>query len=113
MAWNSDIQVAITRLINYFTNNKDLNKISAAGGSKLYADTSTHTELDVKSIYVRENTVIATLTGASNIAGTTVNFLTEFNISGATLIAGDLYMVPNGWKIHTIDLTSGSIIAYS
>lgn len=108
----TNIKEAIDKLIAYFKNNKDLNKISAAGGSKLYNDTSDYSELNVKSFNVRENTTFTTLTGYDE-NGNVKNFLTEFNISGKTLILGDLFIVPNGWKITFIKLGSGSIIAYS
>lgn len=85
-------------------------RIAASGGSKLITGTSPVT-IDATSFYVRENTVISALTGVSQ-SGATQNFVTLFNISGAALVQGDLFIAPNWYTITSITLTSGSVIVY-
>lgn len=96
------------RLLN---GNTDLQKLGAHGGSILYNDNSAHTGLAATTVYIREATVIASLTGITAV-GTTQDFLTLFNISGATLNLGDLFIAPSGYRISAITLTSGSVILY-
>lgn len=95
----------------YITNNFSLKKMGASGGSILIDDASDHTG-SFKSFYVRENTVVNAMTGLT-AAGAIQDFKALFDISGATLIQGDLFIAPDGFQINLIDLTSGSIIAYS
>lgn len=99
-------------LIISIRDNLNLNKIGASGGSVLYNDGSAHTGLSVSSIYVRESSVVSAMTGVDS-NGAAVNFITLFNISGVTLILGDLFIAPAGYRINAITLTSGSIISYS
>ena len=99
-------------LYHAIINNTNLNKMGANGGTKVYADTNVRTGLNVTSIQPREATVITTLTGTS-ATGAAVNFITEFNISGIILNTTDLLIVPAGYSISAITLTSGSIVAYS
>jgi hypothetical protein len=101
------LQKAIAQILN----STDLQKLGAHGGSTLIADTSDHAG-QFTSFYVREDTVVNAMTGLT-AAKATQDFKTLFNISSATLKAGDLYIAPSGFMITLIDLTSGSIIAYS
>ena len=82
-------------------------------GCELIANTSARTGKDYTSFYVREDTVVATLTGGTE-GGTdnATNYLTNFGLSGATLIKGDLITAPVGEVFKSLTLTSGSIIAY-
>lgn len=86
-------------------------RISGADGSRLVTGTGAVTGISREAIYVRENTVIATLSGTNDNI-TTTNLLTLLNISGATLVQGDFFTVPEGYKITAITLTSGSVILY-
>lgn len=93
-------------------NNVSLNQMAALGGTKIYNDTSPHTGLSVNALQFRESSTITTLSGVDP-NGDVVNFVTEFNISGVTLGTVDLLIVPKGYKITTITLATGSVLAYS
>lgn len=99
-------------LVSSVLNNTNLHKLGASGGTKLWADTSAHTVLNGSSFSVREATVVASMSGVDT-NGVAVNFITEFNISGANLIAGDLFIAPSGYRIVSFQLSSGSILMYS
>jgi len=81
-------------------------------GSKTITGTGAVTGLNFSQIYVREATVIGTLTGTDLITGATSNLLTTLGISAVSLLAGELHVVPYGTKISAITLTSGSVILY-
>lgn len=90
---------------------QELDKIAANNGSKLITGTGANTGLNHTSFYVREDTVISTLTGL-NESGVATNWLTEIGLSGITLKQGDFYPVGLNDKITAITLTSGSVILY-
>ena len=92
------------------------NKLTAGKGSFLVADTTNRTGLEVCAFIVQEDTVVATAQGGSTELITSpaeVNFLTTLGISGKTLKAGALFIIPDGLYIQTFKLTSGSVILYS
>lgn len=97
------------QLLSAIINQSSSNKVAASGGSKYFNGAIASENLT--SFYVREDTSITALSGTDG-AGTTVNWLTQLNISGVTLKAGDLYSVPNGCKIVSGTVSSGSIIGY-
>ena len=70
------------------------------------------TALNFSQIYIREATVIGTLTGTDLTTGATSNLLTTLGISAVSLVAGELHVVPYGTKLSAITLTSGSVILY-
>lgn len=69
------------------------------------------TNVKFTSFYVRENTVISSMTGIK-LDGTAVNFKTTLNILNSTLVQGDFFCVPIDAFITNVTLTSGSIILY-
>lgn len=92
------------------------NKLTAGKGSFLVADTTNRTGLEVCAFYVREDTTLTTAQGGSTetiASPAEVNFLTTLGISGKTLKAGDLYIIPDGLYIQTFKLATGSVILYS
>lgn len=93
-------------------NDTMVNRIGGYAGSKTVTGTSANTGLSYSQIYVREATVIGTLTGTDLVSGATSNLLTTLGISGVTLNAGELHVAPYGTKISALTLTSGSVILY-
>lgn len=92
------------------------NKLTASKGSFLVADTTTRTGLEACEFIVQEDTVVATCQGGTAevmASPAEVNFLTTLGISGKTLKAGALFIIPDGMYIQTFKLTSGSVILYS
>jgi hypothetical protein len=89
-----------------------INRMGGLNGSKTIIGTAANTGLNFSQIYVREATVIGTLTGTNLTMGTTSNLLTTLGISAVSLLAGELHVVPYGTKISAITLTSGSVILY-
>lgn len=90
-------------------------RISGANGSYLLDQDGSPggsvSSVKFTSFYVRENTVISSMTGIK-LDGTAVNFKTTLNILNSTLIQGDFFCVPADQFITSITLTSGSIILY-
>lgn len=89
-----------------------IQRISAWGGSELIADTTARTGRGITSFICQEATVISVLAGGKK-GLTSTNYLTTMGLSGKTLAANALIIVPNDEYIANITLTSGSIIAYS
>lgn len=87
-------------------------RISAANGCELIADTTERTGKSYYALIAQEDTVILTLSGV-NDKGDSVNFISTIGLSGKTLKQGALITVPLGNKITNLDLTSGSVIAYN
>lgn len=85
-------------------------RLTAWGGSELIDDTTDHYDTEIIAFYVREDTVIAQLEGEGSPA--TDNYLTSMNLSGKTLIQGDLFFAPEGKVFDHFRLTSGSVIVY-
>jgi hypothetical protein len=82
-------------------------------GCELIDDTSANTGKEFESIYVREDTVITTLTGGNkSTTANATNYLTSIGLSGVTLVKGDLITAPIGEAFKSITLSSGSIIGY-
>ena len=83
----------------------DTSKMIGENGGMIYDSTAELTGFWYM-VEVRENTVIATLeeTGATDVTGSN-----EWNISGKTLIQGDI-LTPNREHFTKIALTSGSVI---
>lgn len=86
-----------------------LQTLAAWGGSELIDDTDLHSETEIKAFYVREDTVIARLEDNSSPG---VDMLAEMNLSGKTLIQGDLFFAKEGQPFQQFQLTSGSVIVY-
>ena len=93
-------------------NDTMVNRMGGLNGSKTVTGTGANTGLNFSQIYVREATVIGTLTGTDLITGVTSNLLTTLGISAVSLLAGELHVVPYGTKLSAITLTSGSVILY-
>jgi len=93
-------------------NDTMINRMGGVNGSKTVTGTGAVTAINFSQIYIREATVIATLTGTDLITGATSNLLTTLGISAVSLLAGELHVVPYGTKISAITLTSGSVILY-
>lgn len=93
-------------------NDTMVNRMGGLNGSKTVTGTSANTGLNFSQIYVREATVIGTLTGTDLTTGATSNLLTTLGISAVSLLAGELHVVPYGIKLSAITLTSGSVILY-
>lgn len=82
-------------------------------GCELIDDTGAKTGKEFETIYVREDTVIGTLTGGNKATtANATNYITSIGLSGVTLVKGDLITAPVGEVFKSITLTSGSIIAY-
>ena len=88
-----------------------LERLSSWGGCELIADTDARTGKVYNAFICQEATVVATLTGGTK-GVTSTNFLTSIGLSGKTLAAGALIVVPKGNYVTNITLTSGSVIAY-
>ena len=93
-------------------NDTMVNRMGGLNGSRTVTGTSANTGLNFSQIYVREATVIGTLTGTDLVTGATSNLLTTLGISAVSLVAGELHVVPYGTKLSAITLTSGSVILY-
>lgn len=91
-----------------------------AGGSRRYTSADgAVTGIKARAFKVSSTAVIAQMDGAKRDglgAAVPVNFLTEFNISAASLDAGDLYgtELENGCDtiITSFQITSGTIVVY-
>lgn len=79
--------------------------LMGGNGMILIDDTGAKTTLgDYQYILVREDTVIGTCTDENS-----VNLITQWDISGVTLIKGDLLVPGNRTRLSTLTLTSGSV----
>jgi len=82
-------------------------------GCELIDDTGAKTGKEFETIYVREDTVIGTLTGGDKATtANATNYLTSIGLSGVTLVKGDLICAPVGQVFKSITLSSGSVICY-
>lgn len=93
-------------------NDAMINRMGGYAGSRTVTGTGALTSLNFAQFYVREDTVIGTLTGTDATTGANSNLLTTLGISGVTLKAGELHVAPYGTRISAVTLTSGSIILY-
>lgn len=82
-------------------------------GCELIDDTGAKTGKEFETIYVREDTIIGTLTGG-DLATTenSTNYLTSIGLSGVTLKKDDIIVAPVGQGFKSITLSSGSVICY-
>lgn len=99
------------QIVNKLTNNTDLQKLGAHGGTT-YLAAGAATGLNATTISIRANTSITVCTGVTS-TGAAFNFLTgtnSFNISGVALIAGDLLIAPSGYRINAITTDAGLFI---
>jgi hypothetical protein len=99
-------------LLGAIQNNLNLRKVGAGEGTYLVTGTSATPLGGATTIQPREATVISAMTG-TDPNGAAVNFVTLFNVSGATLNTVDLLIAPDGYRITSITLTSGSVLIYS
>lgn len=79
-----------------------------------YHGTGAVTGVKYQALKVRENTVFTAITW-SHIDGTTsdnTSALTNWNISGVTMVAGDWLTPDLGWYISAFTTSSGSVIGY-
>lgn len=86
------------------TNNLDL--IAGASGMQIIDDTNAHTG-NFKYFLPREDTSVNACTGV-DADGNAVDFKTTQNWDG-TLSSTDICIIPRGYSITSITLTSGSI----
>nr|WP_298655704.1 hypothetical protein [uncultured Flavobacterium sp.] len=103
-------QGQLQQILRAIANEPSMNKVAASGGSK-YLGAAAFSGESFTSLYIREDSTISALSGTDG-AGTTVNWLTQFGISGITLKAGDLYIVPDGCKIVSGTIATGTAIGY-
>ena len=90
-----------------------LNRLAGLGGCELIDDTTEVRGKNYDMIVIQEDTVIATLTGTKGDGDkTATNFLTTIGLGSATLKQGLIITVPAGSFIDTLELTSGSVMAY-
>ena len=88
-------------------------RVSASNGSKHISSTDgAQTSVKAFGFIAQEDTVISVLLGGSTDTSTAQNFKTDLGLTGKTLKAGALIVVPIGNYINSITLTSGSIIVY-
>lgn len=89
----------------------DLREMSGAGGSQIIDGTDV-TAVNAHSIVANNAVVINACTGLDNATPrNAVDFKTTYN--WVTLPAGTFMKVPKGFKITSIDLTSGSLSVYN
>jgi len=91
---------------------RNLEDISASGGSIDVAAADGAIAVNARQIIVRTPGIITAMTG-TDAEGATVNFVTLFNISGKTLEATTMYKVPDGYRIKSITMTPGALVAYN
>lgn len=87
----------------------NLDRLSGGSGMKIIDDTSLHS-VSLQYFIPREDTVISVCAGI-DYNGNAVDFKATQNWDG-TLLATDYCIVPLGFKITSIQLTSGSIQCY-
>lgn len=105
--------VATSHDIQNLSNNSDLQKLGAHGGSK-YLGIGAATGLDVTSFYVREDSTISLITGTTSGGVEGSNFLALLGLTVLiTLKQGDLYILPSDYRINALTVDTGSIIIYS
>jgi len=88
-----------------------LTSINASGGSKDVAAGEGAIAVNARQVIIRTDGIITAMTGVGPSG--TVNFVTEFNISGKTLEAGTMYKVADGYRITSITMTPGALVAYN
>lgn len=84
----------------------NLDRVAGSNGMVIVDDTTTYTKV-VNYFIPREDTVLDTCTGVDN-NGNAVDFKTTQNWDG-TLKESDYCMIPAGYKITNLTLTSGSV----
>jgi len=89
-----------------------LTSINASGGSIDVAAADGATAVNARQIIVRTPGIITAMTGVGP-NNPNVNFVTLFNISGKTLEATTMYKVPDGYRIKSITMTPGALVAYN
>jgi len=105
-----DRKILSEALIHAFSTMGDLMEISGAGGSYIVDDTSTHA-VEAHSIVANGAVVINAITGV-DVNDVAVDFkVAPYN--WVTLPAGTFMKVPKGYRITSIDLTSGSLSVYN
>lgn len=96
---------------------KGINRIGGINGTQLIKTTAV-TDLQAETLVVRESSVLSVLSGTDK-DGAAVNYLTVGNKKGIVgfvateaLKTGDIITCPDGYKITSVTLASGSILAY-
>lgn len=97
-------------LIHAFQTMGDLAEISGGNGGSIIIDGTDATAVEAYAIVANSATVINVITG-EKADGTAVNFAAA-PYNWVTLPAGTFMKVPKGWRILSIDLTSGSLSVY-
>lgn len=87
-----------------------LQTLTAWGGSELIDDSVERIDTEIKAFYVREDTVVEKCEGEGSPSD--IDYLTELNISGKTLIQGDWFFFREGVVCQHFKLASGSVIVY-
>lgn len=90
-----------------------LSRLAGSGGCELIADDTERTGKNYVQIVIQEDTVFNTMTGIDgDDEGSAVDFVATMGLGVLTLKQGAILTVPAGSKITTLDLTSGSVMAY-
>jgi hypothetical protein len=84
--------------------------LTAWGGAELVDDTTELVDTEIKAFYVREDTVVEMCAGEGSPPEH--DYMDEMNLTGKTLIQGDLFFAEEGHVIQSFKLTSGSVIVY-
>ena len=96
------------------TTNKKLMKntdiMSGRRGCLLIDDALAHDNLGRDAFIVREDTTITVLEGR-DAQNNVINLLTDYNLSGKTLIAGE-FIPAKLFVINKIQLSTGSVMMY-
>jgi len=87
-------------------------RLTANGGCEYIDNTDERTGKKYYAFIVQADTVVSKLTGGS-AGDTTTNYLTSIGLSSKTLKQGAYITAPGGCVFTNLQLTSGSIIAYS
>lgn len=90
--------------------NSELGRLIAVNGS-FYIGTSAQTGKNYFAIIPQEDSVFTTLSGEDE-KGNAVNYISTMGLSGKTIKQGAMIIVPQGSKITSVTLSSGSAIAY-
>lgn len=86
-----------------------LELLSGKNGTKVYGGTSAYTDLDLRSISVREDSTA--FTSLTCVGGGAALGAAEFILGGATLLKGDLLVAPHGYRFTAFQLSAGSVSA--
>jgi hypothetical protein len=78
---------------------------------KYFSGTDAFTSLNLRTILIHTSAVIAACDGLDS-DNNAIDFVARWGIGGATLSPNFSFSVPAGWRITSLDLTSGTVIGY-